>query len=241
MNTLPDACKDNVIDVDPDSASAKKNTSVVTIGANTDSGSLIMPQVVAEDNSVPIAGHGFKITDPLSHATVEGVLVEYKDSRPGVTPHRAYVFRVEPSKGTVYDEIKELLGQEKADQLVKDWGDKCNLRQKLQVAMDVAIFLDSNDKDRDTQGEDFANAGTSFSNDLALTLLCARKLRKARAGNTLSAEEMDLKKKQEVGFIRSCSGALGIDVCGHLRVLSFFGDGHGHQCEWASCSSPSRN
>jgi hypothetical protein len=45
------------------------------------------------------------IADPVSPATVEGVPVEYKDSRPGVSPHRAYVFRVEPSKGTVYEEI----------------------------------------------------------------------------------------------------------------------------------------
>jgi hypothetical protein len=179
------------------------------------------------------------IADPVSPAIVEGVLVEYKDSRPGVIPHRAYVFRVEPSKGTVYEEIKELLGQKEADQLVKDWGDRRNLHQKLEVAMDVAIFLDSNNKTRGTQGKDFTNTGTSFSDDLAQTLLSARKLRKARDGEQLSEAEKDLKQKLKNGFIRSCSGALGIDDLGRLRASYFFGrsDPRG----WASCSSPSRN
>jgi|GEM_PF-2652294 len=177
-----------------------------------------------------------QMAEPLSRATPEGVLVQYEDSRPGVAPHRAYVFRVEPSKGTVYEEIKELLGKEEADQLVQDWYGRCDLNQKLEVAIDVAIFLDSNNKHRKTQEDDFKAAGTSFSDDLALTLLSARKLRKARDGEQLSEAEKDLKQKQE-GVIRSCSGALGIDAYGRLRAYIFF-FGLSLPAGWASCSAP---
>jgi len=59
MSTLADAYKKNVIDVRRDPASAQ-HTSVVLFGANIDQQSLVIPQVVAEENSVSIANHGFK-------------------------------------------------------------------------------------------------------------------------------------------------------------------------------------
>jgi hypothetical protein len=102
--------------------------------------------------------------------------------------------------------------------------------------MDVAIFLDSNNKTRDTQGEDLTNTGTSFSDDLALTLLSARKLRKAREGGQLSEAEKDLKQKLNDGVIRSCSGALAVDVYGRLRADFFYDDSRPNK--WASCSAP---
>jgi hypothetical protein len=70
MSTLADFYKNNVIDVHPDSESAQ-HTLVVTFGANIDQGSLVMPQVAAEENSVSIANHGFK-------------LVTLADDKPGI-------------------------------------------------------------------------------------------------------------------------------------------------------------
>jgi hypothetical protein len=183
--------------------------------------------------------NGQSIAEPVSRATAEGVFVEYKDRRPGVDPHKAYAFRVEPSKGTVMEELRQLLGEDEARQLAKDWGNRCSLNQKLEVAMDVAIFLDSNNKSREVQGEDFNATGTNFSDDLALTLLSARVLRKERDNQDLSEAEKDLLNKLKVGVIRSCSGALDIGGRGRLRAGSF--DGDSRPDYWASCSSPSRN
>jgi hypothetical protein len=105
--------------------------------------------------------------------------------------------------------------------------------------MDVAIFLDSNNKSREVQGEDFNATGTNFSDDLALTLLSARVLRKERDNQDLSEAEKDLLNKLKVGVIRSCSGALDLDADGRLRAYHF--SVNSYPDIWASCSSPSRN
>ena len=165
-------------------------------------------------------------------ATPEGVYVELKDSREGFDPHKAYLFLVEKSQGTVRQELEALLGKEDTDLLAKDWDIRCNLDLSLD-ATQVALFLDSNKKarnrdyaqpgDKTTQEEDFTATVYEFSSDLAATLLCARKLAKYRTGTPLSDAEQDLKSKLAQGVIRSCSGALVVLDDGRLRADRFLG------------------
>jgi hypothetical protein len=176
-------------------------------------------------------------------ATAAGAYVELPDSRDGFAAHRAFIFSVAPSKGTVLDELKELLGKDAADQLVKDWGNRCNLNQRLEKT-EVGIFLDSNNKarnrdyanrnDKTTQEEDFAATGKQFAEDLALTLLCARVRKKFKDRDSLSEGEKDLYQKLKDGVIRSCSGALDIDDDGRLRANNFYARSSSYG--WASCS-----
>ncbi len=84
MSTLADAHKNNVIDVRRDPASAQ-HTSVVLFGANIDQQSLVIPQVVAEENTVSIADHGFK-------------LVTLADGKPGI---EATITRPDGSQVTI--------------------------------------------------------------------------------------------------------------------------------------------
>jgi hypothetical protein len=185
----------------------------------------------------------------IAEHTPTGSYAELPDNRTGFKPHRAYLFLVVPSKGTVLEELKNLLGEEAANQLVKDWGSRCDLNQKLEVSK-VALFLDSNNKARNrkyaalgdvtTQEEDFAATGNEFASDLAVTLLCARIYRKMKDNVALSEGEQDLYQKLKDGVIRSCSGALALDDIGRLRALNFFLVVSGSNM-WASCSSPSRN
>jgi hypothetical protein len=159
-----------------------------------------------------------------------GAYVELPDDRTGFGPHRAFVFSVEPSKGTVLEELTTLLGQKAAKQLAADWGNRCYLNQKLE-ATEVALFLDSNNKarnrdyadrgDKTTQEEDFQATLHQFAADLAATLLCARIFKKAQGSEPLSEGEQDLYQKLKDGWLRSCSGALVIDDDGRLRA-SFF-------------------
>ena len=165
-------------------------------------------------------------------ATPTGTLVELPDDRKGFAPHRAYLFSVAPSKGTVLDELKTLLGEAAANQLAKDWEGRCNLDQKLE-ATEVALFLDSNNKARNrdyadkdaktTQEEDLKATGHQFAGDLAATLLCARIYRKVQDGVPLSEGEQDLYQKLEKRGLRSRSGALAIVGDGRLRNDGFFG------------------
>lgn len=179
-------------------------------------------------------------------ATPEGVYVELKDSREGFDPHKAYLFLVEKSQGTVRQELETLLGKEDTDLLAEGWGTRCNLDQPLD-ATQVALFLASNNKarnrdyaepgDKTTQEEDFTATVYEFSSDLAATLLCARILAKYRTGTPLSDAQQDVKSKQEQGVIRSCSGALVVDVVGRLRAYHF--DVNGYSDCWAFGSSRS--
>jgi hypothetical protein len=100
MITLADAYKNNVIDVRPDSASAQP-TSVVTFGANIGQESLLMPQVEAEDISVSIANHGFK-------------LVTLADGKPGIEAtitrldgKQVTIQLCEGARGEMYDSLKK--------------------------------------------------------------------------------------------------------------------------------------
>jgi len=174
------------------------------------------------------------VTTPATPAaTPAGTYAELPDNRKGFGTHPAYLFSVEPSKGTVLEELTELLGKEAAEQLVTDWGDRCNLNQKLE-ATQVALFLDSNYKarnrdyadkgDKTTQEEDFTATKHQFATDLAATLLCARIVKKAQGSEPLSEGEQDLYQKLKEGYLRSCSGALGIYDFGRLRTGRFDGD-----------------
>ncbi len=139
--------------------------------------------------------------------TAEGSLVKYPNGR------SAYVFRVEPSVGTVYEEIVGLLGQDTADRLVKKWGETCNLKQKLEVAVDVAIFTElttpATVMSRPGLDELRRLAGPNCFDDLAMTLLSARQARKAQGDQgTRSNAEAYFYKRLVNNFIRSYSSIL---------------------------------
>jgi hypothetical protein len=141
----------------------------------------------------------------------------------------------------VLDELKTLLGEQDANRLATDWGDRCDLKQKL-PATQAALFLDSNNKarnrdyadrgDKTTQEEDFKATGHQFAGDLAATLLCARICKKVMDKVQLSDGEQELYQKLEDGVLRSCSGALVIPADGRLRAFSFF-DGPWRSNSWA--------
>ncbi len=185
------------------------------------------------------------VTTPATPAaTPAGTYVELPDNRKGFGPHQAYLFSVEPSNGTVLEELTTLLGEKAAKQLAADCGDRCSLNQKLE-ATQVALFLDSNNKarnrdyadkgDKTTQEEDFTASKHQFATDLAATLLCARILKKAQGSEPLSEGEQDLYQKLKEGYLRSCSGALGIYDFGRLRAGRF--DGDRRPFHWALGSS----
>jgi hypothetical protein len=140
-----------------------------------------------------------QIAEPFSAATPEGVLVLYNDSQRGVGPNEA-VFRVLPAEGTVLDELKQLLGGEEANQLAGDWGSRCDINKSLEVAIDVAVLLDSLPKTIGQLGGDFQKAGKEFADGLVLSLLIARKLKKARGGEALSDAESALNQVLEGGL-----------------------------------------
>lgn len=184
-------------------------------------------------------------------ATHKVAYADLSDTRKGFAPHRAYLFSVAPSKGTVLDELKTLLGKEAANRLAEDWKGRCNLNQTL-PATQVALFLDSNNKARNredayadpggktTQEEDFNATGHQFAGDLAATLLCARifeKFKKAQGNVSLSKGGRELYDRLHSGRLRSFSGALGIDD-GRLRA-DYFHD-RGRPCGWALGSPRSR-
>jgi hypothetical protein len=170
------------------------------------------------------------LPEPKTPATPTGVRADLPDPREGFAPHRAYLFSVAPSRGSVMDELKELLGERAAEQLAKDWGDRCDLNQSFKGGQ-VSLFLDSNNKarnrdyadrgDKTTQEEDFKATGHQFAGDLAATLLCARIFRKVRDNLSLSEGEQDLYQKLKDGVLRSCSGALAFDDIARLRARSF--------------------
>ncbi len=131
------------------------------------------------------------------------------------------------------EELTELLGQDAAQQLAKEWGDRCDLNRRFEGGQ-VSLFLDSNNKARNrkyaetgaktTQEEDFQATKHGFADDLAATLLCARIYKKVMNGIELSNGERELFEKFEARVLRSCSGALGIFGNGRLRAGNFFRD-----------------
>jgi hypothetical protein len=177
----------------------------------------------------------------LPEPTPTGTYAELPDSREGFGPHRAYLFSVAPSNGTVMDELKELLGEQAAQQLADEWGDKCDLNRRFEGGQ-VSLFLDSNNKARNrqfaetgaktTQEEDFQATQHGFADDLAATLICARIYKKVMDKVPLSDGEQELYQKLMEGVLRSCSGALDIGDYGRLRANYFFVDGR-FSISWA--------
>ena len=187
------------------------------------------------------------LPEPKITATATGALADLPDTREGFAPHRAYLFSVAPSKGTVLEELKTLLGEQAANRLATDWGGRCDLNQKLPETQ-VALFLDSNNKarnrnyadrfDKTTQEEDFQATVHQFAADLAATLLCARIFKKAQGSEPLSEGEQDLYQKLKDGVLRSCSGALVIVDDGRLSAFYFGDDGFSYHWALGSPLSP---
>ncbi|MFN4896572.1 MAG: hypothetical protein ACK5GN_09240 [Pseudomonadota bacterium] len=203
-------------------------------------------ELAAESNGALVRASD-TLPEPKITATATGVSADLPDTRQGFAPHHAYLFSVAPSKGTVLDELKTLLGEQAANRLATDWGDRCDLNQNLPETQ-VALFLDSNNKarnrdyadmsDKTTQEEDFKATGHQFAGDLAATLLCARIFKKAQDGGALSEGEKDLYQKLKDGVLRSCSGALDIDDVGRLRANRFGGSWDSYRWALGSPLSP---
>jgi hypothetical protein len=189
----------------------------------------------------------FNVKASLPEPTPTGTYAELPDSREGFDPHRAYLFLVAPSNGTVMEELTELLGKDAAQQLADEWGDRCDLNRKFEGGQ-VSLFLDSNNKARNrenaekdaktTQEEDFKATQHDFADDLAATLLCARIYKKVINKIELSIGERELFEKFEAGVLRSCSGALGIDFNGRLRAIRLYDYRYSHYRALGSPLSP---
>jgi hypothetical protein len=192
---------------------------------------VVQSSALDEKNHGALVRASGTLPEPKITATATGARADLSDNREGFAPHRAYLFSVAPSKGTVLDELKTLLGEEAANRLAQDWEGRCDLNQNLE-ATQVALFRDSNNKARNrdyapsdaktTQEEDFTATNHQFAADLAATLLCARIVKKAQGREPLSEGEKDLYQKLKDGVLRSCSGALVIHDDGRLRAYSFF-------------------
>jgi hypothetical protein len=147
-----------------------------------------------------------------------GVYVELADSRPQFPLHKAYLFSVRPTVGTVLDELGTWLRPKEIEELVRSSSFQCDLKQPLDEVQ-VAFFIDSDDKPRNrryadpaaptTQEEDLAAIRYKFSDDLAAILLCARIVGKERLNIPLFPGEAHLKKALERGEVRCSSGSLG--------------------------------
>ena len=175
----------------------------------------------------------------------------YPDARPGHGPHEAIVVTVtEPRQIKVSDLLVELLGEADAAALIAQWGDRVDFSEDAPTSNSVVLFLDSNNKRRTTQEEDFKGAGLTFADDIQATIVCAVLVKKARdAGLDLSKDastweqdqsaalsrldplQIDLLSKLHVGYVRSCSGALRVDGNGRLRAYDL--DDRGYANIWA--------
>jgi hypothetical protein len=171
------------------------------------------------------------VKSALPAPTPTGSYAELPDNREDFEPHSAYLFLVAPSTGSVMDELKELLGQEAAEQLAGSWGRNCDLNQRFE-GVQVALFLNSDSKarsrdyagtdDKTTQAEDFQATGHDFADDLAATLLCARTVSKLQQSVRLSDGERALYEKLRDEALSFRSGALCVDD-GRLRAIEFHG------------------
>ncbi len=210
------------------------------IGAFAAMIAVVQSGALDDKNAAALANASEALTEPKITATPTGARADLSDSREDFAPHRAYLFSVASSKGTVLDELKTLLGEHAANRLAKDWGGRCDLNQKLPETQ-VALFLDSNNKarnrsyadsgDKTTQEEDFQATEHQFADGLAATLLCARIFKKAQGREPLSEGEEDLYQKLKCGSLNSLLGALSIDADGCLRADRYYA--FGRQSCWA--------
>lgn len=174
--------------------------------------------------------------------TIESERKTYPDLRPGVDHHAAIDYTVRVNREiTARNLLTELLGND-AEILMIDWADRIDFTKQVPTTSSVALFLNSNYKDRYTQGIDFEKSGITFADDLEATIVCATLVKKAKdAGLDLSQNfkswksnsealckltetEQALLSKLRDGVVRSRSGALVVADVGRLRA-NYFGDG----------------
>ena len=192
----------------------------------------------------------------LLSALCSGITVDLPDSRdqalqPGATPfgpHKVSRFFVPAGRGTVENQVNNLLTEEE----VKSLTEKFNLKGALPGLSELAYFWNSHDKarnrenqyagsgDKTTQQEDFDATGYAFGNDRVAVLFCARLVRRARdlnldltkdpdhwansqaeIFNLFSEGEREILEQLRTGVIRTFSGALDLDGVGRLRAHDF--------------------
>jgi len=184
----------------------------------------------------------------------------YDDTRSGVAPHPAINFSVAVNSDVVAAALlKELLGED-ATVLMSDWGNLIDFTKNAPDSNKATLLIDSNNKNRTTQGEDFKASGLEFADDLQATIVYATLVKKAKdagldlrdaasswknswkanqleAIRKLSSEELDLLTKLRDGIVRTRSRALYVDYNGRLRVIHY--DDQGYPALWALGASPS--
>jgi hypothetical protein len=183
-----------------------------------------------------------------------GITVDLPDSRdqalpPGATPfgpHKVSRFFVPAGKGTVEQQVRELLAEEEVKSLAAHF----NLEGALPRLSELAYFWNSHDKarnrgyadlgDKTTQKEDFDATGYAFGDDRLAVRFCAGLVRRARdlqldltkgpdhwansqaeKFNQFSEGEREILKQLRTGEIRTFSGALVLDGDGRLRANTF--------------------
>jgi hypothetical protein len=180
----------------------------------------------------------------------------YDDARPGVAPHPAINFSVAVNSDVVASaHLRELLGED-ATVLMSDWGDRIDFTKYAPTSNKVTLLIDSNNKDRTTQDEDFKASGLEFADDLQATIVCATLVKKAKdagldlrevasswkenqseAISQLNEAELDLLTKLRDGVVRSRSGALAVDSDGRLRVFNDYDGGYRNRLAFGASPS----
>jgi hypothetical protein len=145
----------------------------------------------------------------------EGVSLEIQDSRAGVGPHRACLFVVPASKGTVHEELEGMFGAAVVKQLSKDLEGRCSLNQPSEETV-VALFLDSDGKplhkdEQDprvkvSQQDELYWAGCEPTGSPAAALLVGRILNKLSGRNILSPAEQELWQRINDDLGVNCAG-----------------------------------
>ena len=176
------------------------------------------------------------LIDRVNRPTLSANYREYVDTREGHGPHKAINLTLfNPAQLTGRELLTNCLGAADAKILIDDIGPNLNLDQKLPASFTVALFLDSNNKARNskhapagaktTQEEDFKGAGLQSADKLESAIASAIVVRTAREGR-LSPEERDVFTKLKSGFIRhGSSGTLYVDdEDGRLRAFNYHDD-----------------
>jgi hypothetical protein len=131
----------------------------------------------------------------------EGIFVEIPDRRADAEPHRAYLFVVPASTGTVKEELQGTFGAAAVEQLGKDLEGRCSLDQPSEQTL-VALFLDSDQiplhKDEQdpsvkvSQRDKLYWAGYEPTSSPTAALLIGRIMRKLSERNILSPAQQEL-------------------------------------------------
>ena len=175
---------------------------------------------------------------------------KYNDTRFLVAPHPALNFSViEEREISAADLLKELLGEEDADFLIKELRHYFDSTKCAPGSNKVAFFLDSDKKARDkkskgllertTQEKDFQASGLEFADDLQAIIVCATLVKKAKdagldltkgllywkndqseAVSKLNEMELVLLGALSTGAVRSRSLDISIQADGRLHACT---------------------